>query len=205
MLETLAVLRHVLLDGLGLRSSVLHDFSSLRCRVAQLAVRKNMQWNFWGTSLKYFWECVLSMKMIHTLKQVTASVLTENSCVNKNHAFPLPAPHPALSHAWNSSPGKCRQWQIYAYLKFLIDSFFFRSKVDQIHEIVTGNPTVIKMVVSFNRGARGQNALRQILAPVVKEIIDDKSLNIKTDPVDIYKSWVNQMESQTGEARYGIC
>lgn len=86
-----------------------------------------------------------------------------------------------------------------------MDSFFFRSKVDQIHEIVTGNPTVIKMVVSFNRGARGQNALRQILAPVVKEIIDDKSLNIKTDPVDIYKSWVNQMESQTGEARYGTC
>ncbi|NXJ83687.1 IQGA1 protein, partial [Trogon melanurus] len=75
-----------------------------------------------------------------------------------------------------------------------------KSKVDQIQEIVTGNPTVIKMVVSFNRGARGQNALRQILAPVVKEIIEDKSLNIKTDPVDIYKSWVNQMESQTGEA-----
>uniref|UniRef100_A0A2K6EJS1 IQ motif containing GTPase activating protein 1 n=1 Tax=Propithecus coquereli TaxID=379532 RepID=A0A2K6EJS1_PROCO len=75
-----------------------------------------------------------------------------------------------------------------------------KSKVDQIQEIVTGNPTVIKMVVSFNRGARGQNALRQILAPVVKEIMDDKSLNIKTDPVDIYKSWVNQMESQTGEA-----
>nr|XP_008168704.1 ras GTPase-activating-like protein IQGAP1 isoform X2 [Chrysemys picta bellii] len=75
-----------------------------------------------------------------------------------------------------------------------------KSKVDQIHEIVTGNPTVIKMVVSFNRGARGQNAMRQILAPVVKEIMDDKSLNIKTDPVDIYKSWVNQMESQTGEA-----
>ena len=77
-----------------------------------------------------------------------------------------------------------------------------RSKVDQLQEIVTGNPTVIKMVVSFNRGARGQNALRQILAPVVKEIIEDKTLNIKTDPVDIYKNWVNQMETQTGEARY---
>lgn len=76
-----------------------------------------------------------------------------------------------------------------------------RSKVDQMKEIVTGNPTVIKMVVSFHRGARGQNALRQILAPVVKEIMDDKTLNIKTDPVDIYKSWVNQMETQTGEAR----
>ncbi|MEQ2192998.1 Ras GTPase-activating-like protein iqgap1 [Xenoophorus captivus] len=67
-------------------------------------------------------------------------------------------------------------------------------------EIVTGNPTVIKMVVSFHRGARGQNALRQILAPVVKEIMDDKTLNIKTDPVDIYKGWVNQMETETGEA-----
>uniref|UniRef100_A0A8C4NU39 IQ motif containing GTPase activating protein 1 n=1 Tax=Dicentrarchus labrax TaxID=13489 RepID=A0A8C4NU39_DICLA len=75
-----------------------------------------------------------------------------------------------------------------------------KSKVDQMKEIITGNPTVIKMVVSFHRGARGQNALRQILAPVVKEIMDDKALNIKTDPVDIYKSWVNQMETQTGEA-----
>uniref|UniRef100_A0A8C6TXF8 IQ motif containing GTPase activating protein 1 n=1 Tax=Neogobius melanostomus TaxID=47308 RepID=A0A8C6TXF8_9GOBI len=75
-----------------------------------------------------------------------------------------------------------------------------KSKVDQLKEVVTGNPTVIKMVVSFHRGARGQNALRQILAPVVKETIDDKALNIKTDPVDIYKGWVNHMESQTGEA-----
>ncbi|MED6243778.1 Ras GTPase-activating-like protein iqgap1, partial [Ataeniobius toweri] len=75
-----------------------------------------------------------------------------------------------------------------------------KSKVDQMKEIVTGNPTVIKMVVSFHRGARGQNALRQILAPVVKEIMDDKTLNIKTDPVDIYKGWVNQMETETGEA-----
>ncbi|XP_005989793.1 ras GTPase-activating-like protein IQGAP1 [Latimeria chalumnae] len=75
-----------------------------------------------------------------------------------------------------------------------------KSKVDQIQEIVTGNPTIIKLVVSFNRGARGQNTLRQILAPVVKEIMEDKTLNIKTDPVDIYKAWVNQMESQTGEA-----
>ena len=30
-------------------------------------------------------------------------------------------------------------------------SFFYRNKIDQIVEIVTGNPTVIKMVVHFNR------------------------------------------------------
>lgn len=80
--------------------------------------------------------------------------------------------------------------------------FLLRSKVDQIQDIVTGNPTVIKMVVSFNRGARGQNALRQLLAPVVREIIEDKSLGINTNPVDIYKAWVNQLETQTGQARW---
>ncbi|XP_006873354.1 PREDICTED: ras GTPase-activating-like protein IQGAP2 isoform X2 [Chrysochloris asiatica] len=75
-----------------------------------------------------------------------------------------------------------------------------KSKVDQVQDIVTGNPTVIKMVVSFNRGARGQNTLRQLLAPVVKEIINDKSLMINTNPVEVYKMWVNQLETQTGEA-----
>nr|XP_033785202.1 ras GTPase-activating-like protein IQGAP2 isoform X2 [Geotrypetes seraphini] len=75
-----------------------------------------------------------------------------------------------------------------------------KSKVDQIQDIVTGNPTVIKMVVSFNRGARGQNTLRQLLSPVVKEIIDDKSLIINTNPVEVYKTWVNQLEMATGEA-----
>lgn len=77
-----------------------------------------------------------------------------------------------------------------------------RSKVDHIQEIVTGNPTVIKMVLSFYRGARGQNALRQLLGPVVKEIIEDKNLGINTNPVDIYKAWVNQLETVTGEARF---
>ncbi|KAM4051498.1 ras GTPase-activating-like protein IQGAP2 isoform 1-T1 [Anomaloglossus baeobatrachus] len=75
-----------------------------------------------------------------------------------------------------------------------------KSKVDQIQDIVIGNPTVIKMVVSFNRGARGQNTLRQLLAPVVKEIIEDKSLIINTSPVEVYKAWVNQLETATGEA-----
>uniref|UniRef100_A0A3B4BD61 Ras-GAP domain-containing protein n=1 Tax=Periophthalmus magnuspinnatus TaxID=409849 RepID=A0A3B4BD61_9GOBI len=75
-----------------------------------------------------------------------------------------------------------------------------KSKVDQIQDIVTGNPTVIKMVVSFNRGARGHNTLRQLLAPVVRDIIEDKSLGINTNPVDVYKAWVNQLESATGEA-----
>ncbi|CAM5175409.1 unnamed protein product [Eretmochelys imbricata] len=73
------------------------------------------------------------------------------------------------------------------------------SKVDQLRDILTGNPTVIRLVVSFYRNARGQNALRQILGGPVQEVLQDKTLSIRTNPVDIYKAWINQMESQSGQ------
>ncbi|XP_044127441.1 ras GTPase-activating-like protein IQGAP3 isoform X1 [Bufo gargarizans] len=73
------------------------------------------------------------------------------------------------------------------------------SKVDRIQDIITGNPTVIRLLVSFYRSARGQNALRQILGNMVKEVLQDKTINIRISPVEIYKSWVNQVESQTGK------
>ncbi|KAG7469536.1 hypothetical protein MATL_G00129770 [Megalops atlanticus] len=71
-------------------------------------------------------------------------------------------------------------------------------KVDQPQEVVMGNPTVIKMLVSFYRHARGQNALKDILGPAIREVLQDRALSIRTDPVEIYKSWINQTESQTG-------
>lgn len=71
-------------------------------------------------------------------------------------------------------------------------------KVDQPQEVVTGNPTVIKMLISFYRHARGQNALKDILGPAVREVLQDRTLSIRTDPVEIYKSWINQTESKTG-------
>uniref|UniRef100_W5MQH9 IQ motif containing GTPase activating protein 3 n=1 Tax=Lepisosteus oculatus TaxID=7918 RepID=W5MQH9_LEPOC len=74
-----------------------------------------------------------------------------------------------------------------------------RLKVDQPQEAVTGNPTVIRLLVSFYRNARGHNALRDILGPAIREVLQDKALCIRTDPVEIYKSWVNQTESQTGQ------
>ncbi|XP_075764038.1 ras GTPase-activating-like protein IQGAP3 isoform X2 [Pelodiscus sinensis] len=74
-----------------------------------------------------------------------------------------------------------------------------RSKVDQPRDILTGNPTVIRLVVSFYRNARGQNALRQILGKPVQEVLQDKTLSIRTNPLDIYKAWINQLESQSGQ------
>ncbi|NXO43773.1 IQGA3 protein, partial [Locustella ochotensis] len=74
-----------------------------------------------------------------------------------------------------------------------------RSKVDHVHDILTGNATVIRLVVSFYRNVRGQNALREILAGPVQEVLQDRTLSIRTDPVDIYKAWINQTESQSGQ------
>uniref|UniRef100_A0A8C4YBQ5 IQ motif containing GTPase activating protein 3 n=1 Tax=Gopherus evgoodei TaxID=1825980 RepID=A0A8C4YBQ5_9SAUR len=79
-----------------------------------------------------------------------------------------------------------------------------RSKVDQLRDILTGNPTVIRLVVSFYRNARGQNALRQILGSPVQEVLQDKTLSIRTNPEDIYKAWINQLESQSGQKRSGL-
>ena len=48
-------------------------------------------------------------------------------------------------------------------------------------------------------GAKGQTSLRDILAPLVKEVLTDKNLVINTSPVEVYKQWINQMESETGK------
>ena len=49
------------------------------------------------------------------------------------------------------------------------------------------------------RGQKGQSSLRDILQPLVKEIIEDKNMSILTSPVDVYKQWINQMETETGK------
>ena len=67
-------------------------------------------------------------------------------------------------------------------------------------KLCLGIPLLLKW---FSCHARGQDALQQILAPVVNEGADNKLLDIKTDRVDISKPWVRQTESQSGEAMYG--
>lgn len=78
---------------------------------------------------------------------------------------------------------------------------YHRSKVEQPQDVVTGNPTVVRLVVRFYRNGRGQSALQEILGRVVKDVLEDRSVSIHTDPVYIYKNWINQMEAQTGQRR----
>uniref|UniRef100_A0A8C6BK76 IQ motif containing GTPase activating protein 3 n=1 Tax=Monodon monoceros TaxID=40151 RepID=A0A8C6BK76_MONMO len=74
-----------------------------------------------------------------------------------------------------------------------------KSKVEQPQDMVTGNPTVVRLVVRFYRNGRGQSALREILGKVIQDVLEDKMLSIHTDPVHLYKSWINQTEAQTGQ------
>uniref|UniRef100_A0A7N6C2H4 IQ motif containing GTPase activating protein 3 n=1 Tax=Anabas testudineus TaxID=64144 RepID=A0A7N6C2H4_ANATE len=73
-----------------------------------------------------------------------------------------------------------------------------RLKVEQPKDVATGNPTVIKMLVNFYRNARGHNALRESLGPALQDVLLDRTISIRTDPVDVYKTWINQTETQTG-------
>ncbi|KAM6167531.1 ras GTPase-activating-like protein IQGAP3 [Erethizon dorsatum] len=73
------------------------------------------------------------------------------------------------------------------------------SKVEHPQDVVTGNPTVVRLVVRFYRNERGQSALREILGKVIQDVLEDKVLSVHTDPVHLYKSWINQNEAQTGQ------
>ena len=42
--------------------------------------------------------------------------------------------------------------------------------------------------------------LRELLGPLVMEVLNQTDLMLHTSPVDIYHAWINQMETQTGEA-----
>ncbi|KAG8519948.1 Ras GTPase-activating-like protein IQGAP3 [Galemys pyrenaicus] len=74
-----------------------------------------------------------------------------------------------------------------------------KSKVEQPQDMVTGNPTVVRLVVRFYRNGRGQSALREILGKVIQDVLEDKLPSVHTDPVHLYKSWINQTEAQTGQ------
>lgn len=66
-----------------------------------------------------------------------------------------------------------------------------------LHCIIT-----VYFLFYLRRGNRGQSSLRELLQPLVEGVLNDKNLSINTNPLEVYKAWINQMESETGEARY---
>lgn len=72
-------------------------------------------------------------------------------------------------------------------------------KVQNPSDSLTGNPLVLRMVVDFYRTGRGQGALQGLLKPLVSSVLDDADLSIDLSPVDVYKRWVNEIETTTGK------
>ena len=52
------------------------------------------------------------------------------------------------------------------------------------------------------RNTRGQSSLRDLLNPLVRGVLDDRSLVINTNPIEVYKAWINQTETETGVPRW---
>ncbi|PSN41711.1 Ras GTPase-activating-like protein IQGAP2 [Blattella germanica] len=73
-----------------------------------------------------------------------------------------------------------------------------RCKFTKPSDAVTGNPLVLKMVVNYSRQLSKQNALRDIVGPLILQVLEDKKVTFETNPVDIFKSWRNQFEMETG-------
>lgn len=73
------------------------------------------------------------------------------------------------------------------------------SKLSKPSDILRGNPLVIRMVIGFFRTRGGHNCLEQLLCPLVKDVLEDGELNIDLNPVDIYKKWVNDIETTSGK------
>ncbi|XP_068082254.1 ras GTPase-activating-like protein IQGAP1 [Anabrus simplex] len=75
-----------------------------------------------------------------------------------------------------------------------------KSKVQRPSDMITTVPHVMHLVFEYARQMVGQVSLRNMLGPLVQKILDNKTLAIDTNPIDIYKSWRNREEMMTGKS-----
>jgi Ras GTPase-activating-like protein IQGAP2/3 len=71
-------------------------------------------------------------------------------------------------------------------------------EVENTNEFMRGNYTFMKLVVQTNRGAKEQLFFRNLLNPLVEDVVNTPNLDLETDPVSIYHKAINEEESRTG-------
>ena len=93
------------------------------------------------------------------------------------------------------------------------------NSVGKMVDVLNGNPLVVKMIISYARRASSSQedggmrkisslsnpiqpevVLKEVLQQVVTDTLRDPDLKIETNPVDIYKRWINVVESETGKS-----
>ncbi|KAF9941677.1 hypothetical protein BGZ67_004251 [Mortierella alpina] len=87
----------------------------------------------------------------------------------------------------------------YLLLKLFKQSIF--EEVDQIlnvSDFMRGNFMFVKMVMIYVRGAKERRYLRDLLGPLVRQVLEDDFLDLESDPLMIYKASINNEELRTG-------
>ena len=77
---------------------------------------------------------------------------------------------------------------------------YFRCHINEISDISVGNPPVLRLILNYNRQYQGQAALRTLLQPLINSVLANQDLHINTNPVEIYKTWINRMEINSGQS-----
>ncbi|KAG0056318.1 hypothetical protein BGZ83_005686 [Gryganskiella cystojenkinii] len=87
----------------------------------------------------------------------------------------------------------------YLLLKLFKQSIF--EEVEQIlnvNDFMRGNFMFVKMVMIYVRGAKERRYLRDLLGPLVQQVLEDDFLDLESDPLMIYKASINNEELRTG-------
>ncbi|CAB4438667.1 unnamed protein product [Rhizophagus irregularis] len=71
--------------------------------------------------------------------------------------------------------------------------------IDSLQEFLRGNFMFMKLVVHYNRGAKERKFLRDLLGPLVKQVMGDEYMDLESDPLIIYKTLINAEELRTGQ------
>lgn len=72
---------------------------------------------------------------------------------------------------------------------------------EKLSDVLTGKPLVREMVVSYAKQLNGQGSLKQIVGPLIEKILENETLYLEMNPMDIYKFWRNQLEMESGKSQ----
>ncbi|KAI8988672.1 Rho GTPase activation protein [Pilobolus umbonatus] len=64
--------------------------------------------------------------------------------------------------------------------------------------LLRANTPVSRMMTTYTRRGPGQSYLKSILSNMIKEVVDDTSLNLEINPLKVYEQMVANMEAQRG-------
>lgn len=87
------------------------------------------------------------------------------------------------------------------YLLLKLFQYSIREEIarcETVQEFMRGNYDFMNLVVHYNRGAKERQYLRDLLRPLIMQVIDTPGLDLSTDPIILYHKSIAFEESKTG-------